>query len=74
MSAHVRSNLTMEMGNGRGGAGDGSPTLHNLSRVSHSNVTNSPLQIFVQAKKNINDIFKDIEKYVGETSGFISSK
>ncbi|XP_011061834.1 PREDICTED: transmembrane GTPase Marf-like [Acromyrmex echinatior] len=34
---------------------------------------NSPLQIFVKAKKRINDIFMDIEKYVEETVEFMTS-
>ncbi|XP_012221141.1 transmembrane GTPase Marf isoform X2 [Linepithema humile] len=34
---------------------------------------NSPLQIFVKAKKRINDIFVDIGKYVGETVDFMTS-
>ncbi|KAL0131158.1 hypothetical protein PUN28_002611 [Cardiocondyla obscurior] len=34
---------------------------------------NSPLQIFVKAKKRINDVFLDIEKYVEETVDFMSS-
>ncbi|TGZ51170.1 Transmembrane GTPase Marf [Temnothorax longispinosus] len=34
---------------------------------------NSPLQIFVKAKKRINDIFVDIEKYVEETVDFMTS-
>lgn len=39
--------------------------LHNVS---------SPLQIFVKAKKNINDIFGDISDYVVETTSFIEGK
>lgn len=35
---------------------------------------NSPLQIFVKAKKNINDIFGDISDYVIETTNFIEGK
>jgi len=35
---------------------------------------NSPLQIFVKAKKRINDIFVDIEKYVEETVEFMTCK
>jgi len=49
------------------GAGDASSTR--LTTFTDKNV--SPLQIFVQAKKNINDIFKDIEEYVKETSKYI---
>jgi mitofusin 2 len=32
---------------------------------------NSPLQIFVKAKKNINDIFSEISDYVAESTNFI---
>lgn len=32
---------------------------------------NSPLQIFVKAKKNINDIFAEISDYVAESTNFI---
>lgn len=35
---------------------------------------NSPLQIFVKAKKRINDIFVDIRKYVEETVEFMTCK
>lgn len=34
---------------------------------------NSPLQIFVKAKKKINDIFIEIEDYVQDTVGFMDS-
>lgn len=34
----------------------------------------SPLQIFVRAKKKINDIYGEIEEYVCETTTFIDSK
>lgn len=48
---------------------------HNAHNVvggagGHNDVT-SPLQIFVRAKKKINDIFGEIEDYVVETTGFI---
>ncbi|XP_058448739.1 transmembrane GTPase Marf isoform X2 [Malaya genurostris] len=39
--------------------------------VGHNDV--SPLQIFVRAKKKINDIFCEIEDYVGETTRFIEA-
>ena len=35
---------------------------------------NSPLQIFVKAKKKINDIFVEIEDYVQDTVGFMQCK
>lgn len=43
------------------------------SNKQHHNV-NSPLQIFVKAKKNINEIFGDINDYVIETTNFIEGK
>lgn len=35
---------------------------------------NSPLQIFVKAKKKINDIFLEIDDYVDDTIRFIGCK
>lgn len=40
--------------------------------AGHNDV--SPLQIFVRAKKKINDIFGEIEDYVVETTGFIDGE
>lgn len=34
----------------------------------------SPLQVFVRAKKKINDIYGEIEEYVVETTQFINGK
>ena len=36
--------------------------------------TASPLQIFVRAKKKINDIYQEIEEYVAETTNFLEGK
>ena len=33
----------------------------------------SPLQHFVQAKKKINEIFREVETYVGDTEQFLVS-
>ncbi|XP_063975304.1 transmembrane GTPase Marf isoform X3 [Diachasmimorpha longicaudata] len=38
---------------------------------SDARIENSPLQIFVKAKKKINDIFGEIEDYVQDTVGFM---
>lgn len=46
----------------------------NDSTARQSHNVNSPLQIFVKAKKNINDIFGDISDYVVETTNFIEGK
>lgn len=39
--------------------------------LHHSGIDSSPLQIFVRAKKKINDIFCEIEDYVVESTRFI---
>ena len=45
------------------------------ARVDAAGVTRgpgpSPLQHFVQAKKKINEIFKEVESYVGESEQFL---
>lgn len=43
-------------------------------RTNDIRIDNSPLQIFVKAKKKINDIFGEIEVYVKETVDFMQSK
>lgn len=75
MSAYIRSFSTMDgqTSNQRRGAGDAPNQVVNRSSVfSDSDV--SPLQIFVQAKKNINDIFQDIEVYIKEAAEFVQGK
>lgn len=52
------------------GAGDASSPRS--TPVFDSNI--SPLQVFVQAKKNINDIFVDIEGYLKEAVKFVDGK
>lgn len=54
-----------------------SPThdTNGLDRSLHTIAyENSPLQIFVRAKKKINDIFGEIEEYVIETASFMKGK
>lgn len=67
MAAYINRTISMMSG------GDGP---HNRPAVAsvindHRNVRggpdNSPLQIFVKAKKKINDIFGEIEDYVKDT-------
>ncbi len=54
-------------GRSSGGGGGGS------IKIDSSN-SSSPLQIFVQAKKSINDIFTEIEEYIKETCVFVHGK
>lgn len=53
-------------------AGDGphNVTMNNGVRVNMTNV-DSPLQIFVRAKKKINDIFVEIDDYVKDAVTFM---
>lgn len=44
------------------------------ANTRNSHIVNSPLQIFVKAKKNINEIFGDISDYVVETTNFIEGE
>lgn len=43
-------------------------------RTNDIRTENSPLQIFVKAKKKINDIFLEIDDYVDDTVRFIGCK
>ncbi|XP_061401900.1 transmembrane GTPase Marf isoform X1 [Musca vetustissima] len=43
------------------------------NRTMHINADKSPLQVFVRAKKKINDIYVEIEEYVAETTTFINA-
>lgn len=59
------------------GSAPSSPGLDNTNALTlHNNVAydNSPLQIFVKAKKKINDIFGEIEEYVIETARFMDGR
>ncbi|KAA0191010.1 hypothetical protein HAZT_HAZT011700 [Hyalella azteca] len=48
-------------------------TLSDPSSALAASNSTSPLQIFVRAKKKINDIFQEIEEYVVETGNFIAA-
>lgn len=72
MSAYIRSFSMMDgqSSNQRRGAGD-APSLLAPKSSAFTDSDVSPLQIFVQAKKRINDIFQQIEGYIKETSDFV---
>lgn len=65
MATYLNRGMSMVSGNGYDSLVDANTRLHNV---------NSPLQIFVKAKKNINDIFGDISDYVIETTTFIEGQ
>ncbi|CAG9805485.1 unnamed protein product [Chironomus riparius] len=65
MAAYLNRGMSMIAGNGYG---DSLMDPNSRRELHH---VNSPLQIFVKAKKNINDIFGDISDYVVESTNFI---
>lgn len=69
MAAYVNRTISLMSGDGPGIRG---PPLGPLTDVRSMHET-SPLQIFVKAKKKINDIFVEIEDYVRDTVSFMQS-
>jgi mitofusin len=49
---------------------NGSPANNSLS-ISPTTAIQSPLQIFVRAKKRINDIYGEVEQYVNDSCKFL---
>lgn len=68
MAAYLNRTLSVIAGNG---SSSPSHDMNGLDRSLQHNYENSPLQIFVKAKKKINDIFGEIEEYVVETAHFM---
>lgn len=74
MAAYLNRTISLVTGNGTssGITNTTSSTNALTDRQLHNTAAdNSPLQIFVKAKKRINDIFVEIEEYVVETAHFI---
>lgn len=85
MAAYLNRTLSMVSGNSSGNHNTVSANMNNTANaltdttiiqrgLHHSGIDSSPLQIFVRAKKKINDIFSEIEDYVVETTRFIDGK
>lgn len=69
MAVYLNRTISMMSGNHASPSHD---NLNGLDRsLQHNAYDNSPLQIFVKAKKKINDIFGEIEEYVVETARFM---
>lgn len=66
MAAYVNRTISMMAGDGPHNVAMNNGTV----RVNMSNV-DSPLQIFVRAKKKINDIFVEIDDYVKDAVAFM---
>lgn len=74
MAAYLNRTISMVAGNGSGSSSTGLDTANSLTLHNNVAYDNSPLQIFVKAKKKINDIFGEIEDYVAETAHFMDGK
>ncbi len=72
MSANLLRSLSIMDGQPLHNRGAGDASSPRSTAVFDSNI--SPLQVFVQAKKNINDIFVDVEGYLRETIDFIDGE
>lgn len=46
-------------------------SVNNSLSISPTTALQSPLQIFVRAKKRINDIYGEVELYVGDSCKFL---
>ena len=54
--------------------GSNGPSPSNGLSISPTTALQSPLQIFVRAKKRINDVFGEVELYVTEAVKFLNGK
>ena len=72
MAAYV--NRTISMINTGTGSSHGHGTVLGTNGDSKHYRESSPLQIFVKAKKKINDIFLEINDYVQDTSKYAVCK
>ncbi|KAJ6632777.1 Transmembrane GTPase Marf [Pseudolycoriella hygida] len=72
MAAYLNRTISLVTGNGTSSPTYDANALTDSPRNLHNtSIENSPLQVFVRAKKRINDIFVEIEEYVVETVRFI---
>lgn len=73
MAAYLNRTLSMVTGNGSFDTNSINESGSSPPSRFHSHEI-SPLQIFVRAKKKVNDIFLEIEEYINETTEFIDGK
>lgn len=74
MAAYLNRTISLVTGNGTSPTYDSNPLTDSPRNLQNTSTENSPLQVFVKAKKRINDIFGEIEEYVVETARFIDGK
>ncbi|XP_053950180.1 transmembrane GTPase Marf [Anastrepha ludens] len=81
MAAYLNRTISMVTGNGANAHPNAGATTSNYNpndllvenRTMQHAIDKSPLQVFVRAKKKINDIYGEIEEYVMETTQFINA-
>lgn len=73
MSAYLNRAVSMVAGN-NGMASSSSFDTNSINENRSFTNEKSPLQIFVKAKKRINDIYDEINEYVIETYHFIDGE
>ncbi|XP_026461618.1 transmembrane GTPase Marf [Ctenocephalides felis] len=75
MAAYLNRTISMVAGSGQNGNSVNNRLESAMAGGDHrslrSNMESSPLQIFVKAKKKINDIFGEIEVFVQETCDYM---
>lgn len=71
MAAYLNRTISMVIGHDGTTASSIDPNARSLQNAAA--LEKSPLQIFVRAKKKINDIYGEIEEYVLETTQFIDT-
>jgi mitofusin len=72
MAAYINRTISLMSGDSPGTRG---PSLDVGPLVDAQSLRDSsPLQIFVKAKKKINDVFVEIEDYVRDTVTYMQSK
>ena len=67
MSGQIQRSSSVVIG------GNGSTSNNSLS-ISPTTALQSPLQIFVRAKKRINDIYGEVELYVNDSCKFLQCR
>lgn len=73
MAAYLNRTVSMMSGDGPHNRSSLAP-LSDYRAIRTPAADNSPLQIFVKAKKKINDIFVEIEDYVDDAVDYMNSK
>lgn len=75
MAAYLNRTISMVTGSQTSTPYDANALTDTTARsLQNAGTEKSPLQIFVRAKKKINDIYGEIEEYVTETTQFIGGK